>query len=249
MALDKQANEAYVKDVKTAADSNTASNTAAPARATPDVNTDALVKVELALWEARIANRKPGISLPGKIEVFNSDRLDVNLKQIKAGMARYRDFGPYTQDARDECLYQKAETQAKDARNQYVVTNLLNPPSWILGTWNNSRESNSDRFETFKFSTDDILFSRGLLDTSTIVNFHSKYEDYAVKEIIEPGLYRIEFSKGKNEIVFEFKLCELEHCKTPSTSGALTYSIIRNGRVVRAHETSIQHVLFRWRST
>jgi hypothetical protein len=40
------------KDDKTAANSNTASNTTAPARATPDANTDALVKVELALWEA-----------------------------------------------------------------------------------------------------------------------------------------------------------------------------------------------------
>jgi hypothetical protein len=40
------------KDDKTAASSNTAANTAAPARATPDANTDALVKVELALWEA-----------------------------------------------------------------------------------------------------------------------------------------------------------------------------------------------------
>ncbi|MDX6444367.1 MAG: hypothetical protein QOH71_1441 [Blastocatellia bacterium] len=40
------------KDDKTATNSNTASNTAAPARATPDANTDALVKVELALWEA-----------------------------------------------------------------------------------------------------------------------------------------------------------------------------------------------------
>ncbi len=40
------------KDDKTAANSNTASNTAAAARATPDDNTDALVKVELALWEA-----------------------------------------------------------------------------------------------------------------------------------------------------------------------------------------------------
>src|SRR5882672_4006920 len=40
------------KDVKTAANSNTSANTAAPARATPDANTDALVKVELALWEA-----------------------------------------------------------------------------------------------------------------------------------------------------------------------------------------------------
>jgi hypothetical protein len=40
------------KKDKTAANSNTAANTAAPARATPDANTDALVKVELALWEA-----------------------------------------------------------------------------------------------------------------------------------------------------------------------------------------------------
>ena len=40
------------KDDKTAANSNTASNTAAPGKATPDANTDALVKVELALWEA-----------------------------------------------------------------------------------------------------------------------------------------------------------------------------------------------------
>ena len=44
--------EAPKKDDKTAANSNTASNTVAPAKATPDANTDALVKVELALWEA-----------------------------------------------------------------------------------------------------------------------------------------------------------------------------------------------------
>lgn len=39
------------QDDKAAANSNTASS-AAPAMATPDANTDALVKVELALWEA-----------------------------------------------------------------------------------------------------------------------------------------------------------------------------------------------------
>jgi len=40
------------KDDKSSANSNTAATTAAPAKATPDANTDALVKVELALWEA-----------------------------------------------------------------------------------------------------------------------------------------------------------------------------------------------------
>lgn len=44
--------EVAKKDDKTAANSNAASNTAAPAKATPDPNTDALVKVELAGWEA-----------------------------------------------------------------------------------------------------------------------------------------------------------------------------------------------------
>jgi hypothetical protein len=44
--------DAPKKDDGTAANSNAASNTAAPAKATPDANTDALVKVELALWEA-----------------------------------------------------------------------------------------------------------------------------------------------------------------------------------------------------
>jgi hypothetical protein len=40
------------QDYKTATNSNTPSNTAAPTTATPEANTDALIKVELALWEA-----------------------------------------------------------------------------------------------------------------------------------------------------------------------------------------------------
>jgi hypothetical protein len=40
------------QDVKTVASPNTPANIATPTRATPDANTDALVKVELALWEA-----------------------------------------------------------------------------------------------------------------------------------------------------------------------------------------------------
>jgi hypothetical protein len=49
---DPTKNEEAKKNDKTAANSNTAANNAAPTRATPDANTDALVKVELALWEA-----------------------------------------------------------------------------------------------------------------------------------------------------------------------------------------------------
>jgi hypothetical protein len=44
--------EEAMKDDKTAANSNTPTNTAEPAKGTPSANTDALVKAELALWEA-----------------------------------------------------------------------------------------------------------------------------------------------------------------------------------------------------
>ena len=45
-------NEAPKKDDKTAANSNAVAKPTAPTSATPDANTDALMKVELALWEA-----------------------------------------------------------------------------------------------------------------------------------------------------------------------------------------------------
>jgi hypothetical protein len=45
-------NQTPKQDDHTVDISNTAVNTGAPAKATPDANTDALVKVELALWEA-----------------------------------------------------------------------------------------------------------------------------------------------------------------------------------------------------
>lgn len=49
----------------------------------------------------------------GIVKIPVLDWLDINLEQIKAGLAQYKDFGPYTQDARDRCLYEKAETEAR----------------------------------------------------------------------------------------------------------------------------------------
>jgi endonuclease YncB( thermonuclease family) len=44
------------------------------------------------------------------------DRVDINLEQVRSGMARYKNFGPYAQSARDVCLYRLAEEEAKKAR-------------------------------------------------------------------------------------------------------------------------------------
>lgn len=57
-----------------------------------------------------------GKEITGIVKLLDAERSDMNLKQISAGMAKYKDFGPYTQSARDRCLYQTAEDDAKAAR-------------------------------------------------------------------------------------------------------------------------------------
>ena len=61
-----------------------------------------------------------------------------------------------------------------------------------------------------------------------------------MRETVETKTYQVEFYRGKESFVYEFKLCEVDACKN-----GLTYSITRNKRVVRSHVTSIQAVLFR----
>jgi hypothetical protein len=128
--------------------------------------------------------------------------------------------------------------------SQHAPKALLNPPSWILGRWNNSAVSNLNDSETFTFTAGDISLEKGF-DKIKAVNFSRKFKDYKVKETIEPKLYRVEFYKGKAELVYEFRVCETAAVKTFSGQAALTYSIIKNKKVLRAHETSINLVLFR----
>jgi endonuclease YncB( thermonuclease family) len=71
------------------------------------------VEVWLISTNARKATSRQAT---GIIEITTPTRLDINLEQIKAGMAQHRSFGPYTQDARDRCLYANAEAGAKAAR-------------------------------------------------------------------------------------------------------------------------------------
>jgi endonuclease YncB( thermonuclease family) len=52
----------------------------------------------------------------GEVVITAPERLDVNLEQIKSGMAQYRNSGPYTQNARNRCLCEKFEAEAKVAK-------------------------------------------------------------------------------------------------------------------------------------
>lgn len=136
-------------------------------------------------------------------------------------------------------------TGANAARSQQASKALLNPPGWILGSWSNLAESNLDRLETFAFTADEISFTKGMLDKSKVVNFSSKFKGYKVKETVEPKTYRVEVHTDEDEFIYEFKLCEMDACKAFSGKEALTYSIIKNGKIIRTHMTSVQLVLFR----
>jgi len=58
----------------------------------------------------------PDLKTPLGVLLSITSLQDVNLERIKAGMAQYRKFGAYTQDAKDWCLYEKAEAEAKIAK-------------------------------------------------------------------------------------------------------------------------------------
>jgi hypothetical protein len=133
---------------------------------------------------------------------------------------------------------------ASVALSQHASKALFNPPSWILGRWNNSAVANLNDSESFTFTAGEISFAKGF-DKLKVVSFSRRFKDYKVKETIEPNLYRVEFYTAENELVYEFRPCEAAVCKTLSGQEGLTYSIIKNKKVVRAHETSINLLLFR----
>ena len=72
--------------------------------------------IEVWLINSTDSNRATFREATGIVRIPAVEFLDINLEQIKSGMAQYHDFGPYTQDARDRCLYEKAETEAKASR-------------------------------------------------------------------------------------------------------------------------------------
>lgn len=127
---------------------------------------------------------------------------------------------------------------------QSTEKSTINPPKWILGSWNNSAESDSRRLETFAFVANEIKFSEGFESEDEAVALSEKFKGYEIEETIEAKLYRITFLRDASEYVYEFKICD--DCNVSSIKEtALTYSVTENGKAVRVHSTSAQAVLIR----
>lgn len=120
---------------------------------------------------------------------------------------------------------------------------FLNPPKWILGSWENVAESNTNNFEAFAFFTDEIQLSFGFGEKSKIIGYTEKFKDYNVTETIEPKLYRVVFTKEASEYIYEFKICS--DCLVPTNQKALTHSITENKKIVREHSKSLNLLLIR----
>ncbi len=113
-------------------------------------------------------------------------------------------------------------------------------PKWIKGTWYNSYESNTKNFVFWTFSHDSIFIDKGLLlKKNDRKCLNTDYSGYKLAEQSNDSLYRVDFSKGLETIVYEFKLKKVDYSKKP----ILTYSLTINGVLKRENSTSRNLVL------
>jgi hypothetical protein len=108
-------------------------------------------------------------------------------------------------------------------------------PSWIRGTWHNLLESNTNNFVYWTFSNDSIFIENGLnINESDRKCLNTEYAGYKKSEYSGDSLYQVNFTKGNQAVVYEFKLHKVEFTNKP----AFTYSLTINGITKVKHSTS-----------
>lgn len=124
--------------------------------------------------------------------------------------------------------------------NASVLGQDFKIPKWIEGTWNNSYESDMNNFEYWTFNNDSIFIEKGFpskISNKTCLN--SKYSKYKTHIVSNDSLFRLNFTKDKEIVIYEFKLQNLHYSKKP----VLTYKIEINGIVEIQHSTSCNLIL------
>jgi len=124
----------------------------------------------------------------------------------------------------------------------FVFGQTISFPEWIQGTWNNSYESNTNNFIFWTFLNDSIIIDRGLLlKKSDREILNEKYSGYKTTNESNDSTYRINFFKGNENIIYEFKRQKVSY----SDKSVLTYSLTINGVVKRDHSTGCNWVFTR----
>lgn len=115
-------------------------------------------------------------------------------------------------------------------------------PNWINGTWHNLLESNTNNFVFWTFSHDSIFIDNGLnLNERARICLNKKHAGYKKTEFLGDSLYQVNFTKGNQAFVYEFKLLKVEFTDKP----AFTHSLTINGITKEKHSRSAQLLMIK----
>lgn len=124
--------------------------------------------------------------------------------------------------------------------SSFVFGQKVKAPSWIVGTWHNLLESSTNNFVFWTFSNDSIFIDNGL-NLSERKCLNMDYSGYTQSEFSSDSLYQVNFSKGNQAIVYEFKLLRVHFTNKP----AFTYSLTINGITKVKHSISSKMLMIK----
>jgi len=114
---------------------------------------------------------------------------------------------------------------------KYINSSTSFTPSWLAGSWRNVYESNSNNFRTLTFC-DRKTYSPN--EENIPICLTDFYANYSTKSAFNDSIYTICFKNNFETIIYEFK----KQKESFSEDSILTYSIIKNGKVMRQHSNS-----------
>ena len=115
-------------------------------------------------------------------------------------------------------------------------------PQWIRGDWQNSFESNMDKFVFWTFTGDSIIMEQGMTNSQR-ENLLQKYAGFQSTVESNDSIFRIHFSNEMESYVYEFKLHPVS--ETPYDRPCLTCALVVNGVRKGGHDFLRSIVFFR----
>lgn len=114
----------------------------------------------------------------------------------------------------------------------------LSYPKWLEGEWQNTFESSTNNFVRYIFNEHKLIIRQGL-HFQGAEKFIKTLNGNEKSESSTDNTYVIQLTKNNRNLVYEFKLESVEW----TDEKVLTYSIVKDGNLIRDHLTSCQLVL------